>query len=81
MYRMYEWCSEKKNNKNDLLMTSASKCNKIPLKYVKNYLRHLMSQEHLENVMLMIIEKEMLTKINSNDILILLIRWLHKVMY
>jgi hypothetical protein len=54
-------------------MTSASKCNKVTgffsLKYVQNYLRHSMSQEYLESLMWMSIEKEILTKININYII------------
>jgi len=39
------------------------------LKYVKNYLRSSMSQDNLESFILMSIEKEILNKINPNDII------------
>lgn len=39
------------------------------LKYVKNYLRNTLSQNHLESFILMSVEKEILNKINPYDII------------
>ena len=39
------------------------------LKYIKNYLRNTLSQDILESLMLMNVEKDLLNTIDSNDVI------------